>query len=82
MDCFSKINNIQRKDNFDYVCLKKTYIVKPTKSKSLKKVFLVHGHDIALKEEITRVLEKQGIEVVLLDECMNAGLTIFLSLDL
>ena len=57
MDCFSKINNIQKKDDFDYVCL--------------KKVFLVHGHDIALKEEITKVLEKQGIEVVLLDECMN-----------
>lgn len=71
MDCFSKINNIQKKDDFDYVCLKKTYIVKPTKLRRLKKVFLVHGHDIALKEENTKVLEKQGIEVVLLDECMN-----------
>ncbi len=29
MDCFSKINNIQKKDDFYYVCLKKTYIVKP-----------------------------------------------------
>ena len=56
MDCFSKINNIQKKDDFDYVCLKKTYIVKPTKLRRLKKVFLVHGHDIALKEEITKVL--------------------------
>ena len=81
MDCFSKINNIQKKDDFDYVCLKKTYIVKPTKLRRLKKVFLVHGHDIALKEEITKVLEKQGIEVVLLDECMNAGLTIFEKLE-
>lgn len=40
------------------------------------KVFLVHGHDSALKLEVARILEKLGIEAVILGEQANQGRTI------
>ena len=40
------------------------------------KVFLVHGHDEAVKEKVARVLEKLGLEVVILNERVNIGTTI------
>lgn len=41
----------------------------------------MHGHDSLLKEEIARMIEKQGIEVVLLSEQANLGLTVFEKLE-
>ena len=81
MEYFSKMNNIQTKNDFDPVNIKRTYLIKPDKPKVLNKIFIVHGHDSALKEEIARILEKQGLEVVLLSECTNSGLTIFEKLE-
>lgn len=43
---------------------------------SLNKVFIVHGHDNALKQEVARIIEKQGIEAVILSEQVNQGKTI------
>lgn len=40
------------------------------------KVFVVHGHDGALKHEVARVLEKQGIDAIILSEQSNLGATI------
>ncbi len=40
------------------------------------KVFLVHGHDSTLKLEAARLLEKLGIETVILSEQANQGRTI------
>lgn len=40
------------------------------------KVFIVHGHDDGLKNQIARLLEKQGIEPIILHEQVNAGKTI------
>lgn len=40
------------------------------------KVFLVHGHDEAVKEKVARVLEKLGLEVVIISEKVNKGATI------
>ena len=42
----------------------------------LNKVFIVHGHDNALKQEVARIIEKQGIEAVILSEQVNQGKTI------
>ena len=42
----------------------------------LNKVFIVHGHDNALKQEVARIIEKQGIEAVILSEQANQGKTI------
>lgn len=40
------------------------------------RVFIVHGHDGELKQEVARILEKQGIEAVILSEQANLGNTI------
>ena len=40
------------------------------------KVFIVHGHDGELKESVARVIEKQGIEAIILSEKANQGKTI------
>lgn len=41
-----------------------------------EKVFIVHGHDGELKEAVARLIEKQGIEAVILSEQVNMGATI------
>ena len=40
------------------------------------KVFVVHGHDGKLKEAVARVIEKQGIQPIILSEQLNQGATI------
>lgn len=40
------------------------------------RVFVVHGHDEALKEKVARLLEKQGLEAIILNERANKGKTI------
>ncbi len=40
------------------------------------KVFIVHGHDEALKQTVARVLERQNIKPVILSEQTNNGKTI------
>ena len=40
------------------------------------KVFIVHGHDGELKESVARMVERQGIEAIILNEKANRGLTI------
>ena len=40
------------------------------------KVFLVHGHDGELKSEVARMLDRQGIDTVILSEQANQGRTI------
>ena len=44
--------------------------------KKYDKVFIVHGHDNALKQEVARIIEKQGIEAIILSEQVNGGKTI------
>jgi predicted nucleotide-binding protein len=39
-------------------------------------VFLVHGHDEATKESVARFLEKLGLNVIILHEQVNQGLTV------
>ena len=40
------------------------------------KVFIVHGHDGELKQAVARIIEKQGIEAIILSEQANKGRTI------
>ena len=47
-----------------------------TLSHQNNKVFVVHGHDEALKEKVARLLEKQGLEAIILSEQANKGKTI------
>ena len=39
-------------------------------------VFIVHGHDGELKQSVARIVEKQGIEAIILSEQANKGRTI------
>lgn len=39
-------------------------------------IFLVHGHDEATKEKVARFLEKIGLNVIILHEQVNQGMTI------
>lgn len=39
-------------------------------------VFIVHGHDDALKDEVARTIEKVGLRAIVLNEEVNSGLTI------
>lgn len=45
------------------------------------KVFVVHGHDEALKQKVARYLEKQGYEAIILHEQANKGRTIIEKLE-
>lgn len=42
----------------------------------LKKIFVVHGHDDKSKLELARILEKMGLEIIILHEQPNQGRTI------
>lgn len=44
--------------------------------KKYDKVFIVHGHDEALKQEVARIVEKQGLEAIILSEQAYQGKTI------
>lgn len=41
-----------------------------------KKVFIVHGHDRAMKYELARFIESIGLDAIIIDECANKGQTI------
>lgn len=42
----------------------------------IDKVFIVHGHDGELKQSVARIIEKQGIEAIILSEQANRGRTV------
>lgn len=50
--------------------------VKKASKADYSKVFIVHGHDGALKHEVARLIEKQGIEAIILSEQANSGATV------
>ena len=52
------------------------FVEEKVNSTRRKKVFIVHGHNDALKQEVARIIEKQGIEAVILSEQANQGKTI------
>lgn len=48
----------------------------PAQPGNMNKIFVVHGHDGELKHSVARIVEKQGIEAVILSEQANQGRTI------
>ena len=52
-----------------------TQDIQPTDS-CLSSVFIVHGHDDALKQSVARLIERQGIRAIILHEQPNQGATI------
>jgi hypothetical protein len=56
--------------------LRDTPGILPPKPKNTKKVFIVHGHDNALKTAVAHFLSRLGLEPVILHEQPNRGRTI------
>lgn len=48
----------------------------PVIARNKRKVFIVHGHDNEVKQEIGRFIEGIGLDVIILHEQANAGMTI------
>jgi len=53
-----------------------TTISSSKKNYNYSQVFIVHGHDGELKQSVARIIEKQGIEAIILSEKANQGRTI------
>lgn len=51
-------------------------VVSNTSSSNMDRIFIVHGHDGELKQSVARIIEKQGIEAIILSERANKGRTI------
>ena len=52
------------------------FVKEKVNSTRKRKVFIVHGHNEALKQEVARMVEKQGLEAIILSEQANRGKTI------
>ncbi len=50
-------------------------IAKP-KTSNMNKIFVVHGHDSAMKHAVARLIEKQDLNAIILSEQANKGKTI------
>ena len=55
--------------------------VSPKLVKSSTDIFIVHGHDNALKNQVATTLSKLGLNPVILHEQVNAGMTIIEKLE-
>jgi predicted nucleotide-binding protein len=69
---------LQRLDLFEHAAVPRVTaspkMAKPASSMST--VFIVHGHDVAAKQEAARLVEKLGLKAIILDEQTNRGRTI------
>ena len=74
-DITAKVFDHVEKETQPKAGLADAYVVKN------KKVFIVHGHDDLLKESAARLVEKIGLEAVILHEQANEGLTIIQKLE-
>lgn len=50
--------------------------LQPLGQSNMRKIFIVHGHDGELQQSVARIIEKQGIEAIILLEQANRGRTI------
>ena len=62
-------------------CEEKLEYEKVVQAKNFSKIFIVHGHDEALKQSVARLIEKQNIEAIILSEKANKGKTIIEKLE-
>ena len=51
-------------------------VAKRARDLNYERVFIVHGHDAALRSEVARLMEKVGIKPIILSEQPNCGSTI------
>jgi predicted nucleotide-binding protein len=51
-------------------------IERPSVARNKRKVFIVHGRDNAIKQEVSRFVERIGLEAIILHEQASSGMTI------
>lgn len=71
-----KMQKTQKSSIFSIDTPKGTVQSKQADSKEEKKVFIVHGHDNEMKANVARVIEKLGLDPIILHEQPNMGRTI------
>ena len=71
-----KLREMRQRQHEDMLLANASQGTSIKKAKEYKKVFIVHGHDNALKQEVARIVEKQGLEAIILSEQANRGKTI------
>ena len=71
-----QLREMQKERYEDGMPMNASQEVSMKKAKEYKKVFIVHGHDNGLKQEVARLVEKQGLEAIILSEQANRGKTI------
>ena len=71
-----QLREMQKERYEDGMLMNASQEKKKKKAKEYKKVFIVHGHDNGLKQEVARLVEKQGLEAIILSEQANRGKTI------
>lgn len=71
-----QLREMQKERYDDRMLMNVSQEVSMQKVKEYKKVFIVHGHDNGLKQEVARLVERQGLEAIILSEQANRGKTI------
>ena len=71
-----QLREMQKERYEDGMLMNASQEVSMKKAKEYKKVFIVHGHDNGLKQEVARLVEKQGLEAIILSEQANRCKTI------
>ena len=66
----------EMEDDSDSDSLASLVNMSPKTLNNLSDVFIVHGHNEALKQSVARLIEKQGINAIILHEQPNKGATI------
>lgn len=51
-------------------------VPRPVSARNKRKVFIVHGRDNEAKQEVSRFIEKLGLEAIILHEQASSGMTI------
>lgn len=70
------LTEIELDEEISHSTLNLTVDTETAEHSKSNKVFIVHGHDDGLKNEVARFIEKLGLNAVILHEQANAGNTI------
>ena len=74
-----KLKNLFKTMREEFVLFSKTKKTSPERAIDVEKsnlIFVVHGHDETMKQSVARVLEKIGLEPIILHEKPNLGRTV------
>lgn len=67
---FNDLNSLQKSTSLSKIQKESTV------TRNKRKVFIVHGRNNEVKQEVSRFVERQGIEAIVLHEQASAGMTI------